>query len=152
MFLRKNGRHLKLQSKLCLSCTVRYVNHVNLQYEMCNVTNGEWREIWICNMNLYLVRIEFSWRSKRLGVIERSRCIDYFIELPAEITHPRRYRISSWVVTINTFRELSFVRCIVLASYFLQNVWFSSYFKISPFLFYKMSFFYLIRIRSYDLK
>lgn len=98
---------------------VRYANDVNLQYEMCNVTNEEWREIWICNMNLYLVRIEFSWRKKRLGVIERSRCIDYFIELPAEITHPRRYRISSWVVTINTFRELPFVRCIVLASYFL---------------------------------
>ncbi|KAK1129095.1 hypothetical protein K0M31_020225 [Melipona bicolor] len=42
-------------------------------------------------------RVPAEETKQRQGVVERSRCIDYFIELLGEITHPRGYRISSWV-------------------------------------------------------
>lgn len=52
---------------------------------------------WSCeNFNF-----EEEFANEEQEVIERSRCIDYFIKLFSEITHPHRYRISLWVATIN---------------------------------------------------
>lgn len=55
-------------------------------------------------------------------VIERSRCIDYFIELFSEITHPHRYRISSWVATINIRTSLRLDRFLGTLVTFLKHL------------------------------